>query len=211
MKNYLLLGIMLVTLGTAVQAQSQIDPRERVTAGFKAGMNISNVWDSEGQDFQADAKAGLAFGAFVGLPIGTYLGIQPEVLFSQKGYRASGTLLGTSYSYTRTTTYIDVPILLQLKPSQYVTFLVGPEYSFLTHQKNVFTVGSSTLVQENEINNEKIRKNILGFVGGLDVNVGHIVFAPRFGLDLLNNNGDGTSTTPRYKNRWIQLTVGVRI
>jgi hypothetical protein len=28
--------------------------------------------------------------------------------------------------------------------------------------------------------------------------------------DLKNNNGDGTSTTPRYKNVWYQATVGYR-
>lgn len=210
MKNHLLICLVLLGLGSSVMAQSD-DPRERLTAGVKAGLNISNVWDSQGQDFQADAKAGFAGGVFVGIPLGMYLGVQPEILISQKGYKGSGTLLGTGYSYSRTTTYIDVPILLQVKPSQYLTILVGPEYSFLMHQKNVFTVGANTIVQENEINNEKIRKNIFGFVGGLDVNIGHVVFAPRVGWDLLNNNGDGTSTTPRYKNRWIQLTVGVRI
>ena len=211
MKNHLLVCLVLLGLGSTVMGQTIDDPRERLTAGVKAGLNISNVWDSDDQDFQADPKAGFAGGVFVGIPLGTYLGVQPEILISQKGYKASGSLLGTSYSYSRTTTYIDVPILVQIKPSQYFTILVGPEYSFLMHQKNVFTVGANTVVQEDAINNEQIRKNIFGVVGGFDVNIGHIVFAPRAGWDLLNNNGDGTSTTPRYKNRWIQLTVGVKI
>ena len=211
MKKYLLYTLFFVALVPSIQAQTELDPRDRLTAGVKAGLNISNVWDTEGQDFQADAKVGFAGGVFVGIPIGKYLGVQPEILISQKGFQGSGTLLATDYAFSRTTTYLAVPLLVQLKPSQYFTIVAGPQYAFLMHQKNVFTAGGSTLVQETEFDNEKIRKNVLGVVGGFDVNVGHIVFAPRAGVDLLNNNGDGTSTTPRYKNRWIQLTLGVRI
>ncbi len=74
-----------------------------------------------------------------------------------------------------------------------------------------FTVGQSNVVQEFDNENDQIRKNIFGAVGGLDVNISHVVISGRMGFDLLNNNGDGTSTTPRYKNRWIQLTAGVKI
>jgi hypothetical protein len=34
----------------------------------------------------------------------------------------------------------------------------------------------------------------------------NIVIGARAGWDLLNNKGDGTSTTPRYKNMWYQAT-----
>lgn len=211
MKNYLVFCFVLLAFSLKITAQTFDDPRERLTAGIKAGLNIANVWDSEGEDFQANARAGFAGGVFVGIPIGTYLGVQPEILISQKGFQGFGTLLGTSYTFSRTTTYIDVPILLQVKPTEFLTILLGPEYSYLMHQKNVFTVGSNTLVQEEAFNDEQIRKNIFGVVGGLDFSVSHFVFAPRIGLDLLNNNGDGTSTTPRYKNRWMQLTVGIKL
>lgn len=209
MKKYFILGALFLSIGLTLKAQD--DPREKLSAGIKAGLNISNVWDSEGQDFQADPKAGFAGGVFGSVPIGKYLGLQPEVLLSQKGFRGSGTLLGSSYSFARTTTYIDVPLQIQIKPSEFVTIVAGPQYSFLMHQKNTFTVGSNTIFQEDEIENENIRKNIFGAVGGLDVNISHIVISGRMGWDLLNNNGDGTSDTPRYKNRWIQFTVGVKI
>ncbi len=211
MKKISFFSLLFLGAMPFLQAQDDADLREQLTAGVKAGFNVSNVWDSEGQDFQADAKLGFAGGVFVGIPIGKFLGVRPEILISQKGFQASGTLLGTDYSFSRTSTYLAVPILLELKPSPYLSIVAGPQYAFLLHQKNVFNAGGSTLVQETEFENEQIRKNVFGVTAGLDINIGHFVIAPRVGADLLNNNGDGTSTTPRYKNRWLQLTVGVRI
>lgn len=203
---------MLLSISQALHAQTLgSDSRDELSFGVKAGINIANVWDSEGQDFEADAKVGFAGGLFLGIPIGTYLGFQPELLVAQKGFTASGTLLGSEYSVKRTTTYIDVPLQLQIKPAEYLTVLVGPQYSFLLHQQDVYQLGSTSFVQEQEFDNDKIRKNILGFVAGMDLSISHFVFAPRMGWDLLSNHGDGTSDTPRYKNRWIQLTVGFKI
>lgn len=91
------------------------------------------------------------------------------------------------------------------------TILAGPEYSYLLHQKDVTRFGSASTATEQQFQNENARKNIFGLIGGLDVNLKHVVISARAGWDLSNNNGDGTSTTPRYRNQWLQLTMGFRI
>jgi hypothetical protein len=203
---------MCFFLGTIVKAQdSEIDPREKLAFGIKAGINRSNVWDEKGQDFKADARFGFVGGAFLGIPAGRFLGFQPEVLVSQKGFQGSGTLIGTAYTFSRTTTYIDIPLQLQVKPAKFLTVLVGPQYSYLVHQKDVFTFGTNSTAQEQEFTNDNIRKNVLGFVAGADFIIERIVISGRMGWDFQNNNGDGTSNTPRYKNKWMQLTVGFKI
>lgn len=140
-----------------------------------------------------------------------YLGLQPEILIAQKGFKGNGTLLGSPYSFSRTNTYLDIPLQLQFKPIEFLTFLVGPQYSYLLKQKNTYTFGDNSLEQEEEFKNDNIRKNILGFVAGFDVNIHFIIVSGRIGWDLQNNNGDGTSTTPRYKNQWLQLLIGIGI
>jgi hypothetical protein len=184
------------------------DLREDVTLGFKAGINYSNVWDENGQDFKADPRIGFAGGVFVSIPIGKYIGIQPELLISQKGYEGSGTLLGTPYSSSRTTTHLDIPLQVQLKPSEFITVVAGPQFSYLMNQKDKYTFGANSTEQEQEFDNENIRKNTLGFVVGADIMLEQVVLSARAGWDFQTNNGDGSSTTPRYKNQWIQLTVG---
>jgi Outer membrane protein beta-barrel domain len=179
--------------------------------GVKGGANYSNEYDSKTSDFTSTSKFGFAGGAFFAIPIGKYIGIQPEILFSQKGFKASGKVLGSAYDLTRTTNYIDIPLLLTIKPIEYVSIVVGPQYSYLMKQKDVFSNNVFSSEQTQQFTNENLRKNVLGVVGGLDINVKNLVVGLRAGWDVQNNNGDGTTTTPRYKNAWTQATVGFRL
>ncbi|MEC4049912.1 porin family protein [Flavobacterium sp. SUN046] len=212
MKKAIVMIAMVALTVTNSYSQSGLstDNREKLFFGLKIGANYSNVYDSKGDDFVADAKFGIAAGGFVSIPIGRYFGIQPEVLFSQKGYKSTGTFLGSSYSMTRTSDYIDVPLLVSFKPIENVSLLFGPQFSYLLEQKDKFTGGTITSTQEQTYTNDNIRKNTFCLTGGADLNFGHLVFGVRGGWDVNNNNGDGTSTTPRYKNMWYQGTVGFR-
>lgn len=190
-------------------AQSDlIDNREEVTFALKAGANFSNVYDSNSDDFRADGKMGFAGGAALSIPVGEYLGVQPEILISQKGFKGNGVFFGTDYSFTRTTTYIDVPLQIAFKPTPFLTILAGPQYSYLIKQKDDFNSSWINESHEEEFENENIRNNIFGFVAGFDVNINHFVFGARAGWDITDNHGDGSSSTPRYKNVWLQATIG---
>jgi hypothetical protein len=208
-----ILTIALITLSVSnsvAQESTSTDNREKLFFGLKVGANYSNVYDSESEDFVADSKFGLAAGAFVSIPLGKFIGVQPEVLFSQKGFKSSGTFLGTEYKATRTTNYIDVPLLLAVKPVEFITILFGPQYSYLMKQKDEFTSGSFSSSEEEEFTNDNIRKNTFSLIGGADLNFNNFVIGLRSGWDLKNNQGDGSSNTPRYKNMWYQATVGYR-
>jgi len=197
-------------VGTSYGQKVNEDFREGFSFGIKAGTNISNVYDSKGEEFNADSKMGLAAGVFLSVPLGRYFGIQPEILFSQKGYKGSGSILGSEYDYKYTTSFIDIPLLLAFKPVSMITIVAGPQYSFLIKDKYNFNSAIVDVEQENEFENDNIRKNILSFLGGVDVNLNRIVLGTRVGWDLQDNKGDGTSETPRYKNVWFQLTFGLR-
>lgn len=209
MKKLLLsISAAFLLLGTA--SAQNTDFGERLSIGAKVGANYSNVYDSQGEEFRADGKIGFAFGGFIAIPIGKYIGFQPEVLFSQKGFKASGHILGSLYSITRTTNYIDVPLLFAFKPIPNFTFVVGPQYSYLIKEKTEFTSNIVNSAQETEFSNDNIRKNTLCITSGFDINVTNIVLGFRLGWDVQSNKGDGTSTTPRYKNMWYQGTIGFR-
>ena len=187
------------------------DYRDLLQLGVKLGANYSNVYDASGEEFKANGKFGLATGVFIALPIGKILGFQPEILISQKGFQATGRILGNDYEFTRTTTYVDIPLLISIKPNKYVNLLAGPQYSYLVKQKDVFSSPIMNIEQEAEFNNDNLRKNTLCFLGGMDFNLSHFVLGVRVGWDIFNNTGDGSSTSPRYKNTWYQATVGYRL
>jgi hypothetical protein len=131
-------------------------------------------------------------------------------MYSQKGYKGSGNLLVTNYEYTRKTDYLDIPLQLQIKPAPFLTLLAGPQYSFLLNKGIDFDAGSISVDQQNDIENNDIRKNTLGAVVGLDLNISRLVLSGRLAWDLQHNDSDGSSFSPRYKNTVIQATIGVR-
>jgi hypothetical protein len=187
------------------------DTRGVVTFGVKAGLNYANVWDEKGQDFEADPKVGFAGGAFIGIPFTDLIGLQPEILISQKGFQGSGSLLGQPYSFSKTSTFLDIPIFLELKPSKFVSIVLGPQYSYLLQEKRTYTIGSISNEQESEFAKDDMRKSLFGFVFGADLNLEHFVISGRAGWDFLANHSDGSSSTPRYKNQWLQFTLGYKI
>jgi hypothetical protein len=186
------------------------DARNRFQLGFKAGFNHSNIYDVTSNNFAADFKYGFAGGMFLGIPIGRWIGLQPEILYSQRGYESHGEVLGAAYQNTHKSEYIDIPLLLQLKPFDYVTILGGVQYSFLISHDNSFSTSFLSADQEQSLDNLNIRKNTFCVTGGLDININHVVLGGRVGWDILDNNGDGTSMSPRYRNFWYQATLGLR-
>lgn len=212
MKKLTLIMALGTVLSTNITAQdNKTDLREKVMVGAKVGVNYSNVYDAQGEEFQANPKFGSVAGVFLAIPIGRYFGLQPEALFSQKGFQATGRILGNTYNFTRTTSYIDLPLFFSVKPSEFLTIMAGPQYSYLIKQRDVFANATTSIEQETEFINDNVRKNTFCVIGGLDLTLKHVVISARAGWDVLNNNGDGTSTTPRYKNAWYQATIGYRL
>ncbi|WNM18359.1 porin family protein [Flavobacterium capsici] len=204
----LVIVLFLTTICYSQETKIDNDDRDQMRFGFKAGVNFSNVYDEEGNNFVADGKTGLAAGVFLSVPFGKVIGFQPELIYSQKGFKATGSVLGFDYDYKRTTTYLDIPLLLQIKPSSNFTLLAGPQFSYLLETKNEFNNTSNTV--EEEINGDNYKKNIFGFVVGADVNLDQFVIGGRLGWDISKSDSDGNSDSPRYKNQVIQLTLGYR-
>lgn len=210
MKSIKIFALVSALSVTSMAIAQTVDDREQLRVGIKAGINVSNVYDEQGDNFEADPKIGFAGGGFLSIPIGRYLGLQPEVLYSQKGLTFNGSFLGADYTVQRTLGYLDIPVYVQFKPIPAITLLFGPQYCFLLHRRDKFSTGSYTTEQQEEFSNDNIRKNVFGLAGGFDLNINRFVIGARGAWDLQNNNGDGTSSNPRYKNVWFQLTGGIK-
>ncbi|MES2761207.1 MAG: porin family protein [Bacteroidota bacterium] len=189
---------------------SSREAKRKFVFGLKAGLNNSNVYDTQGLNFVANPKTGFAGGIFAALPIGGFIGLQPEVLISQKGFVGSGTVNNEKYTLNRTTTFLDIPLQLQIKPVRFFSLLAGIQYSYLLNQNDEYVFDNSSIDHNQQFDNSNIQKNLLAAVGGFDINIRHLVLSGRTGFDLQYNNGDGSSTNPRYKNVWLQGTIGYR-
>src|SRR5688572_6089565 len=75
-----------------VEENSSRDAKKRIVPGIKVGITRSNVYDRKGEAFVSDGKSGFAGGVSLALPLGSLLGIQPEVMLLQKGFEGAGTI-----------------------------------------------------------------------------------------------------------------------
>ena len=211
MKNILKTGAAILAFFASTTTFAQTffgsGTTEPIKFGIRAGINYSNIYDEKGNGFVADDKLGYVGGAFASIPLGRYIGVQPEVLYSQKGFKASGNVLGFNYNYKETLSYLDVPVQLQIKPIPQIAILVGPQYSYLLDTKYEFN-GNTSRAQEDAISRDNYKKHILGFVVGADLNVDGFIFGIKSGWDITQTDKDGSSTSSRFKNQVLQATLG---
>jgi hypothetical protein len=211
MRNLILSLAIVATAANTIQAQDSTlknDWRNSVLYGVKAGGNVSSVYNRSEENFLASSVYGFAGGVFVSIPIDKWYGFQPELVFSQRGFHGEGTLDSMPFSVTRKTAFIDLPILFSVKPGKYFTLLAGPQFSYLVSHSNTFD--SNAPGQEKQFDNEDMRRMILCFTGGLDVNVKHFVLGVRGGWDITRGYDKVTSGLLTYRNMWSQATLGYR-
>jgi len=206
-------ALLALSLSTTAFAQENTEkdknePGPRI--GLKGGLSIATLVKTNDKSFTSTPLLGFNGGLVILLPLGRVIALQPEILYSQKGYKATGPGVLGDYDYHRYNNFLDIPLLLRINPSKDLGIVIGPQYSYLltTHTK----FNSGTTAYEQNVNNENnnIRKNIFGGVIGLDCNLSNnVYFYGRYTIDFKNNNGDGTSSTPAYKNQVIQLGLGL--
>lgn len=104
------LGIILISLTFISSSTAQAQPN----IGVKGGVGFANM---NGVDYEMDSRTGLAIGAYTNLALSNSpIVIQPELLYTQKGYAGTGTIsIGgaqvANADFTFKFDYIEVPVL----------------------------------------------------------------------------------------------------
>lgn len=202
MKKVLILAIGVLFAGAA----------EAQTFGIKGGVNFSNIIKTNDRNFDTQFKPGLNAGLFVDIPVVDGLSFSPELMFSQKGYKTTGSsLLGVANEYSVTTNFIEIPILAKINAADKFSIFVGPQVSFLASTKEKFTRGDATYQNKIRNENENLKKSLVGGVIGLGVGLtDQLSLQGRYALDFQKNNENGSSETPMYKNQVIQTSLAYR-
>lgn len=181
--------------------------------GVKGGANFANMISDEDEDFNTEFKTGFHAGIFANIPIASILSFGPELVYSQKGYKTTGTrLLGGPYEYKVTTNFVELPLLLNIRASSNFNIHIGPQVSFLTSTTETFDEGESEYRSTVEADNANLKKNLIGGVAGVGFTLGpKTSLYGRYAIDLQQNNENGTSQTPRYKNQVFQVGLGLSL
>lgn len=202
MKQAVAALLLVVLLSGLSQAQ--------VGLGVKGGVNFSTVGGAD-VTTSPSTLTGFVGGAYLDINIPFLLSIQPEVLYSMKGYKeeASLTFLGNTYSMTETVTlsYLEIPVLFKyslpvpvLKPSLFV----GPSVGILLSAKAKTEVtGQPT--QDIDIKSSTTSTDF-GAVFGASAHVAVVDLDVRYTLGLKTLDKDSQS---KVYNRGWSITVGI--
>jgi hypothetical protein len=193
--------------------------------GAKIGLNFANVTGSDADAiFQGNGtRTGLVVGAFMTYDLIPLLSIQPEVLYSQKGTKGSGTeyvdvngsLYKADYTYTQTFNYIEIPVLLKLnlplgpevpvKASVYA----GPDFAFNV-ASNIEATAQAIGVSVTSSMDTKSMTNSFDFNLAFGGGVGYDIGPTTLGLELRYTLGTGTidqSSQTDFKNGVFAIMV----
>jgi len=122
-KLVILFAALLITVGASAQFKY----------GIKAGVNIAQIGSSEtkaeGETFKGDAsdmKIGFHAGIHMNYSFTDLIGLQYEAVFSMQG----GSEKEGSSTLKMNLNYINIPILLDIKPAPNFSIFVGPQFGF---------------------------------------------------------------------------------
>ena len=209
MKKLLIIAIVVFTAG-AVNAQSSSNP-DGVKFGIKAGANFSNIIKTDDSNFNTEFKPGFNAGLTMEIPVVNRLAFAPELMFSQKGYKQTGSFLDVATEYSVTTNFIEIPILAKINATDKFSFVIGPQVSFLSSTTVKFTSGDQSTQNRVKETNDNLKKRLVGGVAGFGYDFTKALsLNGRYALDLQKNNENGTSGTPVYKNQVFQLGLGFK-
>jgi len=128
MNRHLALSLALLTVAAAKTADAQGMTAPKPTFGVLAGLNVATAGGNDVQN--AGSRTGLAIGGFATFHLANGFGIEPELLFSQKGASQSG----GGETETFKLDYIEIPVLARYdvatRGPAHPYFLAGPALAF---------------------------------------------------------------------------------
>jgi hypothetical protein len=214
MKKSLLAAAALLATVAVSESKAQ-----GIRFGLKGGGNLSNLSGDLTDEDRYENKFGFHGGAMlnIGLLDDGFLSVQPEVLFSQKGFKfAKDQAFGLyKYSGERTYNYIDVPVLLKVRAGG-AYFEAGPQYSYLLKVKDetqrtlangtVFTNYSGTE------NLDNVNRNEIGYAAGLGYQADNgFMLGIRYNgsfTDFAKDGYTGDADVRNARNSVFQASVG---
>jgi hypothetical protein len=169
--------------------------------GAKGGLNVATQ-DLSGSDVSPDPRYGIVAGGFVRMPIASWLDVQAEGLYSEKGSRV--TVAGGKS--TVIVDYCEVPVVGRVRLARLFFLEGGASMGFRLRAKTRARFSGAT--EEIDVS-DQVERFDLGVAMGGGVELGRLLFDGRYTLGLTDVDKDKTDTT-QVKNRTLSATVGIR-
>jgi len=169
--------------------------------GLKGGLNLANAYGNPGSYF-GDPQRIESFhaGAYAQFSITDNFSLQPEVLYSRKGFKAStfGIVGGTD---NISLDYFDVPLLFSFRVLNNISLMVGPQASLLMTVK----------ANDRELDKAGYNSFDYGGAAGIEGRLSFFRIGARYNRSFENiyKGENGISPGNDLKNNALQFYLGV--
>lgn len=199
MKKLFTLVVVMMVFATAGYSQH---------FGIKGGLNFANLKGNV-DSLSLNSRTGYHIGVFADFGFGDHFSIHPEIIYSKQGGKTSVSGGGLSFDYKQKLTYINVPILAQMKYGP-VYVNAGPQFGFLSaaEAKASFS-GTGGLLGGSSDNKDSFKGTDISGVIGAGLQFSKLDVGLRYNLGLSDivkdNQGDAV------KNSVLMVSVGIQL
>ena len=182
----------------------------KIDLGIKLGVNMDKL---SGNSWDNGYKAGFLGGAYLGVRA-SRIGVQVEAFYSQSNYTVSGHNFYDLYSafYQNVAdsakkgsfkvSYMNIPVLFEIKLMPYVWLQVGPQYSAVLSVSD----GDNMLTDAKKV----FKSGTVSGVVGVDIKLPfHLDLGARYILGFSDVNN--TNASDSWNNRTLQVHLGYRL
>ena len=215
MKKLLFIFSIMLAGATAAQAQSGI--------GIRGGANLSNLSGDLRNEDNFENKWGFHGGITYNIAIvDNFFSIQPELLYSQKGFKNADTEFeagGLKYRRTGKVNYnyLDLPVLAKIKAGP-LYFEGGPQASYLLNVNNETKTYLNDELQSSSRDNkdkEGLKEFEFGYAAGVGLALGNSLnLGVRYNgsfSDFVDKDVNFNEDITNARHSTIMFTLGITI
>jgi hypothetical protein len=181
--------------------------------GIKGGMNISRISGDDAVS-SSDSHLGAHLGFIMKYNVMEAFIIQPELLYTQKGYNYKFSMNEIDYQIKNSFDYVELPVLLKLNVAvgdiRFQPY-IGPSISYLISGKSKETLSNdtTTITHNNDVADD-LNKLAFGFAVGAEfVFQRRFIFGGRYNFGLSNIYKDNLEFQgPEVRNGVFMLNLG---
>lgn len=153
---------------------------QNVSGGIKGGLTMSNLYIDEEELDDENARFGFHAGFFSQAMFLETFGLQPELLFTTKGTRATyNGFIDQTVDFNLN--YLEVPVLAVFRPIDMLEFHAGPYVGLLLGSNVEY---SGTIDEYDEIDRDHFNTLDYGISAGFALNVGQVQAGLRYNIGL---------------------------
>jgi hypothetical protein len=182
---------------------------QHISAGIKGGLTMSNLYIEEDGLNDENARFGFHAGLFSQFMYRETFGIQPELLFTNKGSKATyGGLINQTVDFNLN--YLEIPVMFVFRPFEILEVHAGPYVGLLFNANIEY---SGTIDGYDEIDRDYFNTLDYGIGAGLAMNFGIMQIGIRYniGLQKLAKSDIANFLLGESQNSFGQLYLALRL